>query len=362
MNRDESEPAILYVEVPDFYAEVERLVGPGLETKPILVGGDPGKRGKVQSASVEARARGVRAGMPMDAALALCAEAVRRPTDMPRYREVHGRLDVCLRRIEPAIESIALGSVYLEAAHPDVSPEERARQLVAAVGSELGLPLRVGIGPTRLIARLAAMQAGRVGVLRVTASGAAAFLAPLPVTCLPRIGAKAEARLAELGAETIGDVVALGRAALERALGARGRAIIELAEGRDDARVRAVRHPRSISREATLGTPDPAGPVELSECLRRLAGALEKQLVRSGLRAGRIAVRVRFSDQTHSTRSLTLGDRVDDSAILHDRALALLGRIDVGARRIHRLGLTVAGLAAEGRVDAQLELFRDPAG
>jgi DNA polymerase-4 len=361
VSREASEPSILYAEVPDFYAEVERLLDPGLESKMILVGGDPGKRGKVQSASVEARARGVRAGMPMETALALCAEAMRRPTDMPRYREVHGRLDVCLRRIEPAIESVALGSVYLEAAHPGVSPEDRAEQLVAAVGSELGLPLRVGIGPTRLIARLAAMQAGQVGVLRVTARGAAVFLAPLPVTSLPRVGAKAEARLAELGAQTIGDVVALGRVVVERALGARGRAIIEMAEGRDDSRVRAVRHPRTISREATLGRAYP-GTDDLSECLRRLAGALEKQLVRSGLRAGRIALRVRFTDQTHSTRSLTLGDRVDDGTILLGRALELLGRIDVGARHVHGLGLTVAGLAAAGRIDAQLELFRDPAG
>ncbi len=358
MNRSSAEPAILFVEVPDFYAEVERRHGRGLESRAILVGGAPDKRGKVQSASAEARAAGVRAGMPMHEALALCDDALRIPTDMRRYREAQERLDVCLRRIEGAIETVGFGAAYLEDTHSDVSPEVRAERLVGAVWSELGLPLRVGIGPTRLIARLAAANVGRTGVRRVTSSGAAAFLAPLPVACLPRVGTKAQSRLVALGAETIGDVVALGGAVVERELGARGRAIIEMAEGRDDSAVRAIRHRRTISREMTLATADPSRD-ELGECLRRLAGTLEKQLLRHGLRGGRIALRVRFTDQTTATRSLTLGDRVDDGLILDAHARVLLGRIDVGSRRIHGLGLTIAGLAEAGSHEAQLELFRD---
>lgn len=354
------EPAILFAEVPDFYAEVERRAH-GLAARAILVGGHPEKRGKVQSASIEARARGVQPGMPMDEALALCPDALRLATDMPRYREAQGRLDVCLRRIEAGIEPVGFGAAYLDVAPGAASPEAHAERVVAAVQDELGWPLRIGIGPTRLIARLVASEIQRSGVRRVAARDAAAFLAPLPVTHLPRIGRKAASRLEDLGAVTIGDVVALGRTVIEEALGARGHAILTMAEGRDDAAIRPVRHPRTISREATLRGEAP-GDSDTIASLDRLAHALERQLVRHGLRAGRLALRVRFEDQSTATRSETLGEPVDDRSILLGRALALLERVELGSTRIRGLGLTVAGLTVAGGVDAQLELFRDTTG
>jgi len=353
------EPAILFAEVPDFYAEVERRRGHGLATRAILVGGHPDKRGKVQSASIEARARGVQPGMPMAEALGLCPDAVRLATDMQRYREAQGQLDICLRRIESAIEPVGFGAAYLDVAHRDGTPEAHAERVVATVRAELGWPLRIGIGPTRLIARLAASEIERAGIRRVTADAAAAFLAPLPVTRLPRVGRKAASRLEELGAFTIGDVVALGRAVIERELGSRGRAIMTMAEGRDDAEIRPVRHPRTITREATLRAVA-AGDPDAARSLERLALTLERQLVRHGLRAGRLALRVRFEDQTSATRSETLGEPSDDASTLLSRAVALLGRAGAGTKPIRGLGLTVAGLTVAGRADAQLELFRDP--
>lgn len=355
------EPVVLFAEVPDFYAEVERRRVPGLMGRPIVVGGDPAKRGKVQSASTEARARGVRPGMPMAEALVACPAAVRLPTDMTRYREAWRELDVCLRRRVDALEPAGLGAVFFEADGLRASPEARAGELVTAVRGELGLPLRVGIAPSKPVARLVAAQIEGAGVRRVCAAGVPGFLAPLPVGVLPRVGRKAEARLAELGASTIGDVVALGAEVLERELGPRAAAILDLARGRDRAPVRAVRHPRSISREETLGSGE-AGPEALSDCLGRLARSLDRALARHGLRAGRLALRVRFVDQTATTRSATLGEAVDEAERLHEHALALLDRAREAGSDVRGLGLTVAGLEAAGEPDPQLELFGDRSG
>lgn len=350
------EPAIAFAEVPDFYAEVERRRATGLEGRALLVGGDPAKRGRVQSASREARAAGVETGMAMDEALARCPRAVRLPTDMAHYREAQRALALCLRRRIDAFEPVGLGGVFLDASRLDGSPEQGASALVGAVRSELGLPLRVGIGPTRLLARLVASSVEGEGVRRIRAGEAAAFVAPLPVGCLPRIGRKAEARLAALGARTIGELRALGDELLERELGPRSRVLVELTGSGDRAPLRTAGAPRTMSREETLRA-DSAGEADLIACLGRLATALEQRLVRHGLVAGRLALRVRFVDQTAVTRSMTLGEPADDAAVLHARAQELLERAGPGGRGVRRLGLTVAGLEEAGRPDPQLELF-----
>ena len=114
MKGEGAESAILFAEVPNFYAEVERRAAPDLRGCPILVGGDPGKRGRVQSASAEARQAGVTHGMGMAAALEICPRAVRLPTNMKRYREVSGALATCFRGIFDEVETAGLGSVYAD--------------------------------------------------------------------------------------------------------------------------------------------------------------------------------------------------------------------------------------------------------
>lgn len=359
MSGPAGEALILYIEVPDFYAEVERRRAPGLSGRPVLVGGDPAKRGKVQSASVEARARGVTNDMSMSEALALCPEAMRLPTDMPCYRQAQGEFDVCIRRIVDALEPTGYGAAYLDGPGPTGTAVERGDQLVAAVRSDLGLPLRVGIGPSKLVARLAAEAPGDTPVRCVAVHEVEAFLAPQPVSCLPRVGKKAERRLAELGVSTIGGVATLGPEVLERELGPRGQLIVALARGDDPTPVRAVGHPRSLSRGETLPAAA-AGFIERSACLERLAGALGHALQRQGLRARRLALRVRFTDQSATTRSETLGEAVDMASAIYQQAMLLLERAMRGDAQVHSLGLTVAGLVAAGRADPQLELFAEP--
>ncbi len=158
---------VLFAEVPSFYATVEIAQDPGLAGRPVIVGGDPRKRGLVQAASAEALAAGVVPEMPTLEALALCPTARLVRTDMALYREVSRRLMACLRRGFPHLEIFGLGGAYFDVTGSPEPPERIAEALRERVRAELSLPLRVGIASGKLLARLAAEEAGADGVARV---------------------------------------------------------------------------------------------------------------------------------------------------------------------------------------------------
>jgi len=351
---------ILFAEVPGFYAAVERADDPSLAGRPVIVGGDPRKRGRVQSATPDARAAGVELDMPMLEALRHCPQARAVRTDMARYRDVSRRLWAVLRGVEPHLETFGLAAAYADLSRRGEVAEEAAHRMRAAVAESLGLPLRVGIGAGKFLARLAADRASDAdGVLRVPAGGEAAFLGPLPATCLDGVGRKTEAALAALGAQTIADVAALGRERLQEEFGPHGLRIHACATGSDDEPVRASRHPQSLSRESTLQG-EPLDTSVYGEQLAGLAQQLEEELARLGLAAGRIAVKVRFADQGTTTRSATLPAPTVASGELLGAAARLLERTQAGARPVRGLGIQLSALSSAGEAERQLGLFPGP--
>ena len=348
--------AVLYLEVADFYAEIERRRSHGLNDRPILVGGDPGKKGKVQSASFEARGTGVSVGMRMREALAICPSAVHVPTDIHHYREAHGQLEVCLQRCFHGLETAGLGAVYAEHRDPLRPASEKAGEVVEAVRTDLGVPIRVGIGPSKWVASLAVNEVGRSGFAEVLPDQVAAFLHHQPVAHLPRVGTKAVQRLREMGAGTIGELLELDPDVLERELGARAEPMMILAQGHDPRPVRVADQPQTLSRGESLSALSSADP-EIRSCLSRLAQAVASLLVRRGLKARRLSLRVRFEDQALATRSLTLPETSDQPEILEEAALDLLTRIGSDRAALRSVALTVGGLSAPVRPDPQLDLF-----
>ncbi len=349
---------VLFAEVPGFYAAVARADDPSLADRPVVVGGDPRKRGRVQAATADALAAGVALDMPVLEALRHCPRARAVRTDMPRYREVSRRLFALLRRVEPHLEPFGLAACYAEVAGGPAHAEPLARRLLDGVDAELGLPLRVGIGGGKFLARLAAAEVvGERGWVGVPSGGEAAFLAPLPAERLDGVGRKTAAALAALGAQTIGDVVRLGRERLQQEFGPNGLRIHACAVGHDAEPVRGARHPKSLSRESTLRD-EPADLGVFAEQLGGLAQQLEEELARLGLAAGRVALKVRFADQGATTRSATLPQATASGPALRDAALRLLERTQAGARPIRGLGIQLSRLAPAGEVDRQLSLFR----
>jgi len=353
---------VLYAEVPAFYAEVERAAHPEWGERPILVGGDPRKGGTVQAATAAARARGVVPGMAVLEALERCPDVRPVRTDMRRYREASARLQACLRRVLPRMEPAGLGAAYLDASAQARAPEALAAELAKRVGEELGLPLRVGVAPVKLLARLAAETeagteaGGGKDVRRVAPGEERAFLAPLPVERLPGVGPATAARLAELGARTIGEVAALERAAVEAALGPHGHAVWERAQGRDPEPVRAASHRKSLSQESSFASEELDSTVILAR-LEALAGGLAAALAREDLRARRVVLKLRYADGERVTRSATLESAVTAAGEIHLRAAGLLERTQAGSRPVRGVGIILGALAPAAREDRQLSLF-----
>jgi nucleotidyltransferase/DNA polymerase involved in DNA repair len=347
---------VLYAEVPSFYATVEAAQDPELAGRPVIVGGDPRKRGLVQSASPEALEAGVELDTPMLEALRLCPRARAVRTDMALYREVSRQLFACLRRGFDQLETLGLGAAYFDVSGAAETPEAVAERLRSGVREDLSLPLRVGIATRKFLARLAAEESGDAGVRRIAPGEEQRFLHPLPVTRLEGVGRKTATGLAELGAQRIGDVVSLGRARLEQAFGTHGLRIFDLASAEDDAPVRASRHPQSLSREVTLGGEGADGGV-LGEHLQDLARQLEAELARQALAAGRVALKVRYLDQGTQTRSQVLSGAISAAADLHALALRLLARTQAGSRPVRGLGLQLGKLLPAAESDRQLDLF-----
>jgi DNA polymerase-4 len=344
---------ILFAEVPGFYAEVERAANPALRDRPVIVGGDPRKRGLVQAATADAMAAGVLDGMPVLEALERCPRARALRTDMARYREMSKRLRVCLARFGERIESSGLGAGFLDWDRPGT---EVGRSLRELVWQELRLPLRVGIAPVKFLARLAAEESGPQGERVVRPDEVAGFLRPLPVARLPGVGPNTEARLAELGARTIGDVVALGRGPIERALGNHGLAILANALGQGQDRVRRARHPQTLSQESTRPQVELDRGV-LLEHLRGIADRLERMLSLEGLVARRLVLKVRYADGDQATRSRALQQGLGTSVELVDLGQELLARTEAGSRPVRMLGLAATRLLRAERDERQLSLF-----
>ena len=346
---------ILFCEVPNFYAEIECLRDPSLQGIPVVVGGDPKKRGRVQSASLDACATGVVAGMTMQDALARCPAARFVKTDMKHYREVSGKLRGCLRAEVEAVEPVSLEAAFLDASLASEPVESIAARLVERVQSALALSLRVGIASARFLARLAAEEAPAGGSFRIASGGETEFLAPLSVERLPGVGPRTLETLGRLGVGSIADLIVVSRDRLERELGNHGLRILELASGRGDARVRGHRHPHSVSRERTFQQTE-FDRAEMEGCLQHLCGLLGEGLQEQGLGGRRVTLKVRFDDEQTTTRSRTLATPATRAAEIYPLALALLDRTQAGARGVRLLGVSVGGLGARPD-DRQLDLF-----
>jgi DNA polymerase-4 len=355
-----------------FFASVEVLDDPSLRGKPVIVGGS-GSRGVVAACTYEARMFGVHSAMPSSVARRLCPEAIFLDGRFHRYTEESRRLHDILGSFTPLVEGISLdeafldvtGGVHLFGAGARIGHEIRARVL-----DEMSLPCSVGVGRSKLMAKLASKdakpRASRTGiepgpgVVQVLARDELTFLHPKPVRALWGIGPVTERRLLALGVTTVGELAAVPPDALERYLGtAVGRHLSELARGVDDRPVVPVQEAKSIGHEETF-TSDLWDPDDLHRRLHRMVDASATALRRAERAARTVTVKLRFGDFTQITRSHTLDGPVDATPAIAVVAGALLDGVDV-AKGVRLLGVSLSGLSDPG-AGTQLRLDLDPGG
>ena len=351
----------MHVDLDAFFVEVCRQRHPELRGVELLVvGGRRDSRGVVQSASYGARRFGIHAGMPIGQAVRLCPQATFFQGSFPQYREASRAVRAVLQAHAPTVVMASLDEAYLDFAgterlHP-VSLLPVAERLRDDVRGQTGLDCSVGIGPNRMIAKLASDCAKPRGLMEVRAGWEEGFLAGLPLQALPGIGPKTAARLADLGLRDVHQIQAMTEGALERLLGPEARALKRRAHGYGGTTLNAARLPRSMSRETTLSR-DLRDAEELEAILALLTARVAGQLREEGLVARTVTLKLRHDDFHTVTRRRTLETATDLDPELFGAARALFREAFEEVRRRDR-GVRLIGVAATNLGEAaETDLF-----
>ena len=349
---------IAHVDMDAFYVSVELQRRPELIGKPVVVAGT-GPRAVVTTASYEARKFGVFSATPASRARRLCPDAVFLPPDFKLYRERSKAVMRVLCEHIDRVEVVGLDEAYLDLTGFE-RPKAAARRVMAAIEAETGLRCSIGIGPSKLVAKVASDAEKPNGFVVLTREQARERFAGSPPGLIPGIGPKTAARLAEQGIDTLGKLGAASETALTAWFGPRlGPHLRRLARFDHESPVTTVRVAKSESRETTFDH-DLQGLAALTPVLERLAGELCETLAREDRRGPTIGIKVRLDDFSTHTRARTLEAPTSDRETVTTVALELLRDFDP-PRPVRLLGVRVAGLdraAAEaaGPGDDQMAL------
>jgi len=348
---------ILHADLDAFYASVEQLLDPRLRGKPIAVGG-----GVVLAASYEARAFGVRSGMPGRRAGQLCPDLVFVGGHFDEYQRLGDAAIAVLGDFTPSIERISIDEAFADVAgctHLFGSPEAIARSVRARVRNELGLPMSIGVARTKHLAKIASQVAKPDGLVVVEPDTELEFLHKLPVALMWGVGPATEARLASIGVATIGQLAERSPHSIEHLLGRGvGAKLTALAWNRDPRPIQTHRRAASAGAQSALGR-RPATERVVKPTLHHLADRIGARLRAKSLAGRTITVRVRFADLRSVTRSLTLSTPISATRALAETAEELVrGVLAVHPfeRTISLLAISVANLEADGIVQLELPL------
>lgn len=348
---------LIHIDLDAFFASVEELLNPEIAAQPIIVGGGPGRRGVVASASYAARAYGVRSAMPTAQALRLCPQAILIPGDLERYSEISDRLMALLKEYTPLIEKVSIDEAFLDVTGCERlwgPAEEIARIIQRRVKEELGLPSSVGVAANKLLAKMASEEGKPGGLVVVPLGQEAAFLAPLPVERLWGVGPATAQRLHALGIEAIGELAHLPLHLLEKEFGALGRVLYQRARGRDDSLLTPHREPKSMGHEHTFAR-DLTTLREVQRYLLDLCERVGRRLRGHSMRGRTITLKLRHSDFTTLTRSATLLRPTDLDQVIYDQAMQILRREWRPGMRLRLVGVSISNLTP--RLPSQLHLF-----
>jgi DNA polymerase-4 len=330
-----------HLDADAFYVSIELLRHPELRGQPVVVAGT-GPRAVVTTASYEARRYGVGSAMPAARARRLCPQAVFLTPDFPYYRETSRRMMEIVRSHVEHVEVVGLDEAYLDLSGLH-SPRTAMRRLVTDIKETVELTCSVGIGPNKLVAKVASDAEKPAGFVVLTREQACARFAAAPPGLVPGIGPKTAQRLDELGLSTLQALAAAPEQLLVERFGPNlGRELRRRARFEHDGVVGAARKVVSESRERTFDY-DVRDFAQLCQALERMSGELCASLTAHGRQGRTIGIKVRLDDFSTATRARTLPEPTCDSARVTAVALELL-RNYAPARPVRLLGVRVAGL------------------
>ena len=339
--------SIIHLDMDAFYASVEMLDDPELRGKPVVVGG-LSSRSVVSAASYEARKFGVHSAMPTLTAKKLCPDCIFLPVRMNRYREMSGQIMAIFQRVTPLVEPISLDEAFLDVTGSEKlfgKGQEIASSIRDMISNETGLTASAGVASSKLVAKIASDLDKPDGITVVEPGRELEFLAPLPIIRLWGVGGNTLKTLNMLSVQTVGDLAALPLEILTTKFGKLGTHLYYSARGIDERPVVPAREAKSIGHEDTFSE-DIKDMKVIRKKLLSLATRVGRRLRRHEKEGKTISVKVKFSDFSTNTRSITLKNATSDSREIYQQSLELLNKTDAGRRPLRLLGTSVSNLVS----------------
>lgn len=320
-----------------FFAAIEERDHESLHGLPIAVGADPrdGKgRGVVSTANYKARAYGIHSAMPISQAWRR-SELARNQGNPPvvfnrpnfeRYAEVSGRITAILKKQVSVVEEASIDEVYFDLSF--VGTLEKAREICEKIKNEIKgkeqLTASIGIGPNKLIAKIASDFRKPDGLTVVEEKDAEAFLAPLSVRRIPGIGPKTESFLIGQGIKLVQDLKRFSRDELQQMFGKWGLDLYEKVRGHDDSPIQEDYEVKSVGEQETFAK-DTRDCNFIMGCLMRMCEGILRRFLEAGFKTFRtVVVTIRFADFETKSRSHTLAAPTNNLKDLEFEAIKLL--------------------------------------
>ncbi len=356
------ERIILHVDMNAFFASVEQQACPALRGRPISVGGNPGSRTVVAAASYEAKAYGIKNGMSLPEARELCPDLIAVEGNPMKYVDTSMKIFRLMRDFTPDVEIFSIDEAFLDVTGTCSrfgTPEDLARMIKERILHRFGLRCSVGIGPNKMISKLAANMQKPDGLVRIKPGDVSRVLERLPVEKLCGIGEKMKEHLWQMGVTTCGQ---LGRVPVERLVKrfglVAGEYLHELGCGMDRSRV----HPyfesapvKSVGHSRTLGR-DTRDPAVVRATLLALSEQVGRRMRRDGLQGRTVMLVLRYGDFSSFARQKSMRECIDDGYGVYRVALGILGSAPAGSRPVRLVGVSVSNLVENAR---QLTLFEE---
>jgi len=353
---------IFHVDMDAFFVSVEELFDPSLKGKAVVVGGQRDERGVVSAASYEARKFGVHSAMPLRTAAKMCPHAIFVDGHPDRYRECSEKVHNVLTTFSPLVEMASIDEAYLDMTGTERlhgPPLKAAHRLHVRMKDETQLNCSIGIGTSRLIAKVGSAKAKPNGVLWVVPGQEAQFLAPLDVRDIPGVGKVMEQNLHAIGIRQVADLAKLEESELQERFGKWGLALSGKARGEDaggwfDAEVGEHEDPKSISHEHTFNE-DTANASQLESTLMRLTEMVARRLREHSFHARTIQLKLRYKDFTTITRAHSLPDPTQLDTEIFEQIRMLFRKNWKKGAEVRLLGVQVSTF--EEKPPAQLDLL-----
>jgi DNA polymerase-4 len=340
---------IIHVDMDAFYAAVEIRDNPTLAGRPLVIGGSPESRAVVCTASYEARRFGIRSAMSCAKAYRLCPQAIFLPPNFAAYTAVSQSIREIFSRYTSLIEPLSLDEAYLDVTHnrQGLYASQIAKAIQAAIRDELNLSCSVGVGPNKLIAKIASDLKKPGGITIITPDRVRPFMEHLEVRKLFGVGPVTERRLHALGIRLCSDVWSSSEAALKRELGSFAHWILEASHGIDERDVETDWERKSMGREETFAH-DTLDSNHLTQVLKALSGDVAQNLREENLTGRTVVIKVKYADFKQITRSHTLQASTNNADEIVQCAIKLLHeKTDAGKRKIRLLGVSLSNLASQ---------------